>query len=548
MCVYFIACFALHPNNYTPFRLYLLSFRPQRRNPSNYFRTTLKSTYSGACVILALKPTHGRNSPRLFRISNFTMCLLITSFDNGILEWEGASDTQWTVDVREPNVTGVGARFTVQSPSFDTNIRSLRFKPLEIIITGENGKSMAVRVDPEHTALSLRPVKCYTVENGVLHWQPEAGASGYRVVDIERNVTHVTDTEYDMTESLIVYGVYPVSASELISDAQDERVDIPYLSGTGTRSDPYMIETPFDLRAIDYYETLYAEDKKTGTPDRNRYKIACDIDFDIVDVSEEESNIYPLGKPFFGELDGNDRTLSHIRVRASSGPWALFELIANGGTVKNLRLDAPEIVNSVKHGTLPINASIAAIVYENYGTVECVTVRDALFTATGGEIGGICIHNYKSGRVLNCKVRGTFRQKATGVRGQACYEMAGVTLENYGFTSGNFVSYLTVEGSPAVGGDCSVYNCVRCCGGIVAVNRASGRATDNSFRGVAVGTALDADGGEFGGIVAYNAGLVSLGSGTLGVFRHNGIAVTAECGEMGKYLGRLVGKNDGTAF
>ncbi|MCX4314820.1 MAG: hypothetical protein OSJ83_13335, partial [Clostridia bacterium] len=72
----------------------------------------------------------------------------------------------------------------------------------------------------------------------------------------------------------------------------------------------YIIKTPFDLRAIDYYESLFAA--RGGKP--NHYVLSEDIDYGTVNALDNESNVFALKKPFFGVFDGNNKKLCDFRV------------------------------------------------------------------------------------------------------------------------------------------------------------------------------------------------------------------------------------------
>ena len=92
-----------------------------------------------------------------------------------------------------------------------------------------------------------------------------------------------------------------------------------------------MIKTPFDLRAIDYYELRRSETNGV----RRCYRIENDMDYNAVNALESDSNIYTLRKPFNGTLDGNGKKLSNIRVNYDGGFWALFEFLERGAVVTN---------------------------------------------------------------------------------------------------------------------------------------------------------------------------------------------------------------------
>lgn len=462
----------------------------------------------------------------------------IISFDNGVLAWEAdPKATAHIVKINGSPVTDTGDGYWHTS-SIDTKSYASALR-IEITSIG-NGYPIrpsvptAVTTNSAKTKLAMAAVSTCVVRNGVLKWSAVEGASAYRLVDINHTVITVRDTSYDLSDRNLILGVYPVSGAALYEDASlDEKASIQYLSGNGTAEDPYLIKSPFDLRAIDYYESVYDEERASGSVTPNHYRIENDINYDQVPVADDESNVYTLTRPFYGVLDGNDKTLSNIRVEYDGGYWALFDFIVSGATVKNIIFDTVYIHNSQQDNTHPLNASIATVADRNYGTVSGITLKNANFSARGGEVCGIVTHNY--GTVSGCTVSGEFALDSTSSLGSATYEMAGVVLENCngGTVSGNHVKTLSLRGT---GGN------LRSAGGVVSVNRQGGIVRDNSFDNVSV-TNMVATGSEYGGVVAYSAlanGVIK-GTGTLGTFTVGGSPVSTDNGTSPSYRGKLLG-------
>ncbi len=429
---------------------------------------------------------------------------------------------------------------TLPSGSFDFNICTLY----------KNGRSdwTVKTYVPEEEQLQATLV-IESLQDSVLKWNKVKDAIGYRVVDIDFNVTEITTTSYDMFDKNLVLGVYPVKPNEKFDITQIVPSDIKYLDGDGTAANPYLIKSPFDLRAIDYYETRYFNENKQT---RNNYKIANDLDYSSVNVLEGISNMYTLHKPFFGTLDGDGKKLSNVYVNYDGGYWAMFDFLSVGSSVKNIVFENPEIENKLQVKDVPINASIATVAYRNYGTVSAINVKNAKYTAAGGEVSGIVLHNY--GTVENCEVSGTITQGVTGQVGQACYEMAGVVLENCkdGKVTGNKVTALVIAGSQCSGDDGSKYYNVRTAGGIVSVNRTGGTVSGNSYTTLTMTNMLnyynEPSAYEWGGIVAYNANGGTVSGNTVGSFKWNGANITRKIGDpTTDHRGTLVGKNDASS-
>ncbi|MDE5592501.1 MAG: hypothetical protein K2I75_01050, partial [Clostridiales bacterium] len=296
---------------------------------------------------------------------------------------------------------------------------------------------------------------------------------------------------------------------------------------------------PFDLRTIDYYELKYDEAVKaapagTSVPKKN-YKIANDINYSTVSSLEAESNMFTLRKPFMGTLDGGGYTLSNITVTHDNGFWALFEFIAVGATVNNIKFDYVEITNDIQKEDFPINPSTAMVAYRNYGVVTAVTLSNAKFTVTAGGAAGLVIHNY--GKALGCTVnKCVLKEASTAILGTAVYEMGGVVLENCagGEVSGNNVTDLTISGTG---------NNVGSAAGVVSINRKNATVKENSYHNVIISNKV---GKEAGGVVAYcaNGGTVTKGSGTLGTLTVNNSQVGTENGTNSTPRGKLYGKKD----
>lgn len=451
----------------------------------------------------------------------------ILSFTNGIITWrENNNAKKYTV-----KVDGVKA---AESTSNTFDVTALNGS-VKIEITASNGSSSATLTVMYNSAsgkLSMLPVTDYIVSSDIIRWGAVGGASGYKVVDLDFNSYVVTTTHYIMSIRNLVYGVYPVMpATSVVESAEVVPVDIKYLDGSGTAADPYIIKTPFDLRAIDYYEYKSTE---AGTAAKNNYKIANDIDYNTVSALEDESNIFTLRKPFFGVLDGDNCTLSNMEVHYNYGFWALFEHIATGGVVKNIKFDNAEMHNSVQDEEHPVNPATAMVAYRNYGEVSAVTLSNSKFNVTAGSAAGLVIHNY--GKITGCTVRNCdLVENATNKIGTAAYEMAGVALENCkgGEVSGCTVKTLNIYGSGSNIGSSA---------GIVSINRAGATVKDNSYDAVTVRNLKT--GKEAGGVVAYCASSVNVtkGSGTLGTLMVGTTNVTAETGNATTPHGKLYGK------
>lgn len=479
----------------------------------------------------------------------------ITSCKNGIIEWMTVNGARaYILNVGGKNISD-DTDGLYHSNRFDASV--LRENAFIVItacgdgILVKNSPALVIAYDAETrtgTDIAITEMKV-RLQGDKLVWDAVEGVTRYRIIDLYYNTAIVSGTSYDLSGRNLALAVIPYGMGFDFSAQAIIRNNIKYLDGKGTADDPYLINSPLGFRAVEYYEHLY--ELGGCVAPRNAYKIASDINYGSVAALESESNINIIRMPFYGTLDGNDKKLSDINVNYDGGYWALFDFVATGAVIKNIVFDKPTLNNTLQKTEFPLNASIATVANRNYGTIEGVIVRNAKYAADGGEVSGIASHNY--GVIKNCSVNGVFKQNLTGQISQACYEMAGIVLENCkgGEVRGCTASDLIIEGSASKGSDGTTYDNVRTAGGIVAVNRAGGIVADCGYTAVTmkkmVANYSDATGGfEWGGIVAYNEGTVSVGSATIGIFTWNTEKILANIGSSTDRRGKLVGKNNGT--
>lgn len=486
----------------------------------------------------------------------------LTSFTDGVLTWS-------TVDYADGYVIKVNGNIfsdNYQSNTLDTKTVNPGYEStLSIATRGDglyykNSNELTVVLDAARSAVKMPAPSNFRVENGILKWNAVTNACEYKVIDLlTRTVVSVTSPEIDLTLVNLAAGVRAVSSLSTVGDS-DTVTDIPYLEGTGRSDSPYLIKTPFDLRAIDFYEADYAQKIKT-TPSyrRNNYKIVEDLDYAANTMTEGGSNIFRLKMPFYGTLDGDNKCISNLNVVFDGGYWAMFEFVAPTGVIKNLRVNGANLHNGLQSAELfPVGAETALIAYNNYGVIDNITVSDLEITASGGAAASFAISNY--GTISSCTIIDVrLIQESTGRVGQSCYEMAGFVIRNLGLVENNkIVGNLEVRGNTASGGGDAKYNNIRCVGGFIADNEGvaknnvslSGRIDIKNFNGGA---------GECGGIAAYNAGTIEYTLASDGSLRDiNSFTVSLSAAGSGavlnlegsaiigyNYIGRLVGKNIG---
>ena len=207
--------------------------------------------------------------------------------------------------------------------------------------------------------------------------------------------------------------------------------DVGLWTGSGTKVDPFIIDTPEKLDQL-------ATRVNAGDPFDNTYfQMTNDISYSYVsawnEVSSTENNYTRIGtnnNPFKGVFDGDGHTISGIRVYDSSSyNYGLFGYIDRGAVVKTLTLAdcrftagdvAGAIVGRVDMGTTVENCHVlnnvcihdkgtnnwhgGVVGYMYSGTVTGCTSSATLSIdegKLGGNYGGI-VGRIQDGTLVNC--------------------------------------------------------------------------------------------------------------------------------------------------
>lgn len=127
--------------------------------------------------------------------------------------------------------------------------------------------------------------------------------------------------------------------------------------GDGTSANPYQIETAVELQSIQ--NDLSAH-----------YILMNDIDLTGVTWT-------PIGSTsagFFGELDGNGKTISNLNISSSSSYTGLFAVVYSGGMIKNLVLENSNIVSSSSNTGLLCGGFFASDANQNNITINNIDI------------------------------------------------------------------------------------------------------------------------------------------------------------------------------
>ena len=176
------------------------------------------------------------------------------------------------------------------------------------------------------------------------------------------------------------------------SSALAQEAENLYAGGSGSKSDPYLIETPAQFDAVRENRNAY-------------FKLMADLDFASY---EKEGGWWPLAEwgsgdgaeqRFSGTFDGNGHKISNLLAKHGDDTGAhdmsIFGVV-DGGTIKNLLI---ENVNVVGGGRLGILSGLTRnAVYEQIGVINssCSNI------GTGSNAGGIAGPCAGTTAITNC--------------------------------------------------------------------------------------------------------------------------------------------------
>lgn len=254
-----------------------------------------------------------------------------------------------------------------------------------------------------------------------------------------------------------------------------------FLEGEGTETSPYLVKTADDLirlaqgvnsvPASQYNAHLNGVDC-ARVYEGKHFRLANDLDLGATLFTPVGADPFHY---FAGTFDGDNHTISHLNISSTDGLAALFGLVDEKGTVKNLRLESPNVecaaqtagtvagwcfgtidnchVNNANvKNTARIAGGLAGVAH----TVTNSTVSDSYILGANGNPGGIA--GQVDGLIENCHVRNT---QVVGATGQAGLPAGGVVAALTGATGRNLSFTGTV--------DTRTYQCTMSTGGVVGV-------------------------------------------------------------------------------
>ena len=261
----------------------------------------------------------------------------------------------------------------------------------------------------------------------------------------------------------------------------------PWTNGTGTESDPFLIENAQQLAYLAYRVNNGLDANGTHISNHDyHYKLMTDVNLN----GSEDFQWTPIGyfneydfsdyQCFGGRFDGNGHNVSGIYI-SSSAIYVGFFGYTNGAVVKNLTVMGTKVSTSGNTAGGLIGSANGSIVLNNCNCniKECTSSGYA-----GGIVGSNGTGESDSCTIINCYNTGNISSSMCG----------GIIGQNYSSNNGNTIitnCYNTGNISGAT-----------CCGGIIGFNRHSGSGSTTITNCYNTGNISDAT--NSGGIVGRN--------------------------------------------
>ena len=450
----------------------------------------------------------------------------VTGLDGTRMQWTASSNALY------PLVTVGGTEYKLAADATGYDLAGVTQKSdvtLTYVADGVYYKSSAtVRLtyDPATTTLAYAaPAQAY-MDGEVLRFDRVEGANAYYFQDVQGRVTSLTGEDINSLSNdrnahlLIKYMWAGNTDLDIANSAPTEIIYFGEGKGTGTSSDPFLVESVSDLRYIEYYEAV-SEAQHTIF----YYKLAADVVFEAYQPKDDEefSNFYNLGS-FSGVLDGDGHSLKNIVVYYKDGYSSIFDNVTETGVIKNLVIEdtawrtwTVRTNDGVMHEK---GGEVAVLAYTNRGRIEGVTFASGKVTAAKDGAAGLVSIN--RGTISGCTV-------ASGVAITGVNEVGAIAIYNAG-TIEDCHNAGTVKGTVSVGG---------------IVGRNAGLVTRCGNVGKVSGDSA------VGGIVGYNYNVQDIDGDmqydTLVSYCYNKAVTTDYLNVFGmSYVGGIVGKNGST--
>ncbi len=277
------------------------------------------------------------------------------------------------------------------------------------------------------------------------------------------------------------------------------------LSGSGTKEDPYVIESTEAL-------TAFCADVNSGNDYSGKY-VVLKTNITLSDVwtpigNGARSGSSYTGNAFKGTFDGGGHSVAGLLINAGEANAAigLFGVV-DGGTVKNLTLSDVSIAAGSNK-----NAGAAIGLMVNNATADNITVSGSVSAADG--VGGVVGRMTISGTISNCKNSAVVSGAAAGgIIGKAYYTGTDVEMNITGCTNSGTITGTASGGAGGIVGfsTANVMNCANTgnitasadgsnVGGIVGWQQMYGEISGNTN---SVNISTDSKATTVGGIVGW---------------------------------------------
>lgn len=196
------------------------------------------------------------------------------------------------------------------------------------------------------------------------------GSFTSNISGLKANTTYYVRAFAENDEGISYSQQMKVTTLESYGDKWDGNIASSFAGGSGTKTNPYIIENGGQLLLMKDYSSSY-------------FKLANDIDLD-------NHNWLPF--EFRGELDGNNRTIYNLRIERSNDFLGIFSILL--GKVRNLNVNAVSIKGNTV-GTIA-GAMLAKAEVRNCHIILTPNSMISGETFAGGFVGRIGTENYDS--------------------------------------------------------------------------------------------------------------------------------------------------------
>ena len=232
------------------------------------------------------------------------------------------------------------------------------------------------------------------------------------------------------------------SAAETTDQWDGSSVATSFAGGTGTKNDPYRIETAAQL--------IYFRNQVNANNAYEGKHIRLNADLDMADktfgdaIGHQGKNY--TSRYFNGHFDGNNHTISNLKITNASGYSALFGNVGFGtseSVISNLTLSGVNI-----NRTSSTNGAAALVGNAGYLKIENCTVESGSIKSSGymtaGIIASAAAGNATQLTVINCVNKAAITSTSTdsngagGIVGKGCENGTTIISEciNYGDVTG----------------------------------------------------------------------------------------------------------------